>query len=262
MHQPFRQQLTRRDLIKTILVTSATSLIDNKLWAAKAISEVTPGVAADANVGIARVSLALYPGLNNNGGSVRLGSSGISGSFPVGLYYPILINRVSATEYAVLDTACTHEGCVVPAFAGSVASGRITCPCHGSQYDIHGNVTQGPAGSNLLTYASTLDSVNRILSITFPDQVFNTRQTSVLNGTEKRLEIKWSSFAGVEYELRYRPNFQTEPVRVPFSTTISGVIGATTITGNNTSETATNAKKLYVVPQDGFYQIAIKLTQR
>lgn len=261
-----REQLSRRDLIKTILVTSAASIIENKLWAAKTVSEVAPVAALTPAFATARVNLAAFPALNNNNGSVRLGSSGISNGFPLGLFWPILINRISATEYVVLDSACTHAGCIVPAFSG----GRIFCDVstnncgHGSRYDIQGNVLEGPAGSPLLKYNSTLDSVNRILSISLPGAdgwTFNTVQTLVLNGAEQRLELKWESFAGVEYEVRFRPNFATEPTVINFATTLSGPMTTAFITGNNRPETDPNARKAYVPAQDGFYQIAIRFRQ-
>lgn len=45
--------------------------------------------------------------------------------------------------YAISAT-CTHLGCVV-----SREEDRFACPCHGSVYDPHGTVVQGPAPRNL-----------------------------------------------------------------------------------------------------------------
>jgi cytochrome b6-f complex iron-sulfur subunit len=42
--------------------------------------------------------------------------------------------------YAI-TAVCTHLGCTV----ASAGAGGFACPCHGSEYDIQGNVTQGPA---------------------------------------------------------------------------------------------------------------------
>jgi len=245
------EHLSRRGVIKTLLVASATSLIGNKVWAGKVVSDVKASL-DDPFTGTARILLSSFPALNTNGGSVRLGSSGInSNNFPDGLFYPMIINRISATEYVTLESQCSHAGCVVNAFVGSVATGRITCNCHGSQYDIRGNVKVGPAGFGLLSYPTTLK--NGVLIIKVHDAGFNVTQTTVLNGTQKRLKLTWDSYNPVEYELRWRPNFATEPVVVPFATSATGAITPKVILGNDDVQT------LYVDPQDGIYQIAIRL---
>jgi Rieske Fe-S protein len=256
------EAFTRREIIKTILVTTATSFLGGKVWTAKAISEVMANP-IDPNLGVARVQLSNFTALNSDGGSVRLGSSNIVGSPPsttaAGLYYPILINRLSATEYVVLDTQCLHAGCVLPTLSGGL-NGRISCPCHGSQYDARGLCVQGPApvGFSLRSYPAQLQA-GGILKIDIADQGFQMLTKEVLNGAETRLQISWDSFSSVEYELRYRPDFATEPVKVNFATTLTGAASASFITGNDTAATETGARKIYVVPQDGIYQVAIRL---
>jgi cytochrome b6-f complex iron-sulfur subunit len=55
-------------------------------------------------------------------------------------------NRVGA-----ISTTCTHLGCIVtPSATG------FLCPCHGSQYDVDGNVTGGPAPKALAWYRVSL----------------------------------------------------------------------------------------------------------
>lgn len=250
-------RICRRDVIKTLLVTSATSLVSGKAWATKLVSEVTAN-AVDPSVGVARLQLSNFPTLNNVGGSVRLGSSGISGNFPVGLFYPMIINRISATEYVALDSQCLHAGCVVGTLSGGV-TGRMGCPCHGSQYDAHGVCVVGPApvGFSLRNYPATLEG--GILKIDVTDQGFVTTLTPIVSNGQPRLQISWDSFSAVEYELRYRPNFATEPVKVNFATTPTASPTTAFITGNDTAAGEPTARKIYVTPQDGIYQIAIRL---
>lgn len=39
-----------------------------------------------------------------------------------------------------MTAVCTHQGCTV-----DVAQGSLPCPCHGSVFDLEGNVVTGPA---------------------------------------------------------------------------------------------------------------------
>jgi len=45
-----------------------------------------------------------------------------------------------------MTAICTHMGCTV----GLPAGAQITCPCHGSVYDLDGGNLQGPAVSPLV----------------------------------------------------------------------------------------------------------------
>ena len=73
----------------------------------------------------------------------------------------ILICRRSATEFTALSTICTHEGCPVNAPVDAI----ITCPCHGSQYDLLGQVLRGPALYSLTRYPVVLDRKRRLVTV-------------------------------------------------------------------------------------------------
>ena len=51
----------------------------------------------------------------------------------------VAVVRDGAALYA-LDLTCTHLGCTV-----TVTPEGMTCPCHGSRFDRHGAVLNGPA---------------------------------------------------------------------------------------------------------------------
>ncbi|GAA4402404.1 hypothetical protein GCM10023168_12920 [Fodinibacter luteus] len=58
----------------------------------------------------------------------------------------VVVTQPTAGDYKAFSAVCPHQGCTV----GSVADGVISCPCHGSQFDIAtGAVTQGPATRGL-----------------------------------------------------------------------------------------------------------------
>jgi nitrite reductase/ring-hydroxylating ferredoxin subunit len=246
--------LSRRDVIKTLFVTSACSIINNKLWAAKVMSEVTANFVPPP-LAIARIQLSAFTALNSNGGSVRLGASGLNGMFSAGAFQPIIINRVSATEYVVVTSACLHEGAVI----SKLTSGRMTCPNHQAQYEIHGVCTRNPSpGPNLLgqSLQSFRNSLNNgILTIELPEQGFSFTQDTVVSASEKRLALTWDALEFVDYEVRYRPDFATEPVRVNCAMAPNDPLDVGVIAGIRDGATRT----VYVKALDGFFQIAVAL---
>jgi cytochrome b6-f complex iron-sulfur subunit len=76
---------------------------------------------------------------------------------------PILVIRQNSTTYTALSMLCTHQGCTV----GSPSGGSILCPCHGSRYDLHGNVLNGPAPSPLKNYSVVLNATANTITVTY-----------------------------------------------------------------------------------------------
>jgi nitrite reductase/ring-hydroxylating ferredoxin subunit len=62
----------------------------------------------------------------------------------------IAIATVAGAFYAFDDT-CTHQGCSLA--QGELAGTTVTCPCHGSEFDVTtGEVRQGPAREPVRSY--------------------------------------------------------------------------------------------------------------
>jgi Rieske Fe-S protein len=80
--------------------------------------------------------------LTTDGATLVTSTPGLDGA-------PILVVRDAARRFHALSMQCTHEGCPVRA----PVHGVITCPCHGSQYDLQGHVRRGPAQLPLARYA-------------------------------------------------------------------------------------------------------------
>ena len=54
----------------------------------------------------------------------------------------VVITQPTQGDFKAFSAICTHQGCTV----NGVSNGLITCPCHGSTFDIAtGEVKQGPA---------------------------------------------------------------------------------------------------------------------
>lgn len=56
----------------------------------------------------------------------------------------VLVTQPSEGEVVAFSAACPHEGCSV-----APDGDQFTCPCHGSQFDLSGEVTRGPAQTGL-----------------------------------------------------------------------------------------------------------------
>jgi Rieske Fe-S protein len=88
------------------------------------------------------------PVSGGNVSSLQVGNLVITGSVVVALD--------DQGVYA-MSAICTHAGCYLDDGSGTIAPG-LDCPCHGSQFDGNGAVTQGPARDPLQHYLVTIAS--------------------------------------------------------------------------------------------------------
>lgn len=70
-----------------------------------------------------------------------------------GLSYPVYLHRHEDGRYTAVLTRCMHQGCQV-----APESGRLVCPCHGSEYTAAGVVLKGPTPAPLTSYPVTEDA--------------------------------------------------------------------------------------------------------
>mgnify|MGYP003395411623 CR=1 FL=1 len=74
---------------------------------------------------------------------------------PAELQFPLVIYKISETEFKTLYMQCSHQGCELNAFETA-----LVCPCHGAEFNIKGQVTLGPAENDLKTFVTTHDNEN------------------------------------------------------------------------------------------------------
>jgi cytochrome b6-f complex iron-sulfur subunit len=67
---------------------------------------------------------------------------------------PVLLIHTPAGQFRALSARCTHLGCVVQYQESPVP--HFGCNCHGSQFDMNGVNTSGPAPKPLPPYRVTL----------------------------------------------------------------------------------------------------------
>ena len=111
-------------------------------YLASCVSPTSPNVpSAPSNVDITLdLTQPANSALNNVGGYIYSNS--------------LIIARISQTEFAAVSSICTHQGNTV--YYDSPGK-EFHCPAHGSNFSTSGSVINGPAGSPLKKYNTTLN---------------------------------------------------------------------------------------------------------
>jgi cytochrome b6-f complex iron-sulfur subunit len=73
--------------------------------------------------------------------------------------FPICIYNIKEDSYVASLLKCTHRGCEL-----NVGGGIYSCPCHGSEFSVQGDVLEGPAEDKLKTFKIETDNENIYLS--------------------------------------------------------------------------------------------------
>ena len=69
----------------------------------------------------------------------------VSAAAPVG--GKVLVSRLPGDELLAFSAVCPHEGCTV-----APDDGQFSCPCHGSQFELNGDLKRGPARKGLTPF--------------------------------------------------------------------------------------------------------------
>ncbi len=89
-----------------------------------------------------------YSSLNTVGGSVS--------------HQGVLVARIDTNTFDAVAQACNHQGTTIQLELGNH---RFHCPNHGSNFDLNGNVINGPATVNLQKFNTELNgTVLRVFS--------------------------------------------------------------------------------------------------
>ena len=69
-------------------------------------------------------------------------------------------NQAGTSQFSASLLNCTHMGCRV-----ETMDGGYICPCHGARFKHNGDVTKGPALTNLTTYPTRSDELNIYIQV-------------------------------------------------------------------------------------------------
>lgn len=131
--------MTRKEFLQNAAtVLAAASIFPvSALLEGCAVNSQTLRVSAKENR--VRLALAELPKLAEPGGFVKV--------YPFGFAHPIVVFEHPSGEVFAISTTCTHAGCEV-----RKTKSKFECPCHGSQYDLTGQVLRGPAPAALTRF--------------------------------------------------------------------------------------------------------------
>jgi len=76
------------------------------------------------------------------------------------LQYPICVYRNNDGKYEALLMKCTHQGTELQVFGD-----KLQCPAHGSEFNSHGKVENGPANASLRTFPVTITNDQLLISL-------------------------------------------------------------------------------------------------
>jgi len=244
----------RRQFLKMLTFGTVTSVLSGKLWQRQVMAFCNTAGRKDA---VFKVRVSDFPALQEDFGSVRLGINPVfpdEEPFPDGNFWPFLINRDDAGNFYVLDCECRHQSCVVPTYDPGVPG--ISCPCHGSLYDIDGSLLGGPAEHPLHSYPFEFDGVDT-LSIDIPCWGFETKLAVLPNGPNPRARLDFETFPSVTYEVRFREHADEAWSLASFATTPGGPADQTSLIGLG----GTTSIYLERITPTGFYAIDMVLSE-
>lgn len=144
-----RPSLTRRKFLRdTALVIGGASVVLSEIGC---LSSTAPVVRARVESNLLRVE-TMRPELANVGDGIQLNADELD--------YPILLIKASPERFVALSTECMHLGCTV-----KKQPSVIRCPCHGSVYDLSGNVLNGPTERPLKQHQVTMLGTQAVIVV-------------------------------------------------------------------------------------------------
>lgn len=74
--------------------------------------------------------------------------------------FPICVVQKSAVDFTASLMKCTHLKCTV-----AVKDAGFVCPCHGARFTFDGEVIDGPAQVNLVTYPVRVEGAQLVITL-------------------------------------------------------------------------------------------------
>jgi cytochrome b6-f complex iron-sulfur subunit len=128
--------MTRKEFILRLPILTTAPLLASVVSSCSASGATVRTSSVDGTVSIPALSL---DGIDEPGEYARVYVNGETN--------PIYMFRRSNGSPAAVSGTCSHKGCTV-----RKTRNGFECPCHGSEYDLEGHVTRGPASEALRSF--------------------------------------------------------------------------------------------------------------
>jgi nitrite reductase/ring-hydroxylating ferredoxin subunit len=141
-----RHELDRRTVLRAVGATGALAVGASALAACGGSANAGSSGAGSSAGGAVTVATSKVP----VGSGVILTDGG-----------GVVVVQPTAGDFKAFSAVCPHQGCQVD----SIDSSKITCPCHGSEFNVtDGAVIQGPAQSGLTALTATVSGANVVVT--------------------------------------------------------------------------------------------------
>jgi nitrite reductase/ring-hydroxylating ferredoxin subunit len=210
-----------------MVLGSASSMVLGNSWAGTILASVQTHAFRDP--GVLRLNIADFPPLQAGFGAVRLAFASLGQVSPMP---PIIVSRDDA-DFFVVSAECTHQSCLIPAFAATKTS---TCPCHGSRFGHDGRVIRGPANSPLPRY-DLITEDPAVLQILLPEIAsYDVTIQRVTTPGTNRLALGFRSMPNVDYEVLSRTSPSSPWQARTFAISEAGPADRTSVKGNGSDQ--------------------------
>jgi Rieske Fe-S protein len=147
------KKLSRRTVLKAAAITGGAVALPLLMSACGNVSSMGVGVAGPGGSITVDLSRPENQSLAVVGGTLALDGNALDQS-------GILLVRAGQAEVTALSRTCPHQGCPVSEFQ----QGQSVCPCHGSAFDMSGQVLAGPASLPLRKFNATLNGTEIVIA--------------------------------------------------------------------------------------------------
>ncbi|MDY6999284.1 MAG: Rieske (2Fe-2S) protein [Actinomycetota bacterium] len=105
---------------------------------------------AGVGVGAAAATLAACSGGSDSSDSEAGAGEALTSTADVPVGSGVIVGTTIVTQpvegdYKGFSAVCTHSGCLI----NDISDGTLNCPCHGSKFNLDGEVVNGPAARPL-----------------------------------------------------------------------------------------------------------------